>query len=365
VLRNNLNIFLLLLSIFKNFIKKYTNQMIVDIILGCSYGDEGKGKVVHCLTEKNKYDLSVRFNGSCNAGHTVYIDNKKFILHQLPVGILSDHGYTLISSDCLVDMSKLEKELNEIREKGINTVGRLFISGAAHIITQDAIDYDRANNLIGTTGSGIGPTYANKMLRKGKRVYDFQTEFEQMGFQIVDMTKFWFSDFVKNNVSSLLLEGAQGFGLDINWTNNYPYCTSSTCTLAGAINTGIQLKDIRNIYGIAKAYDTYVGLSKFQPDDDNNLVIIGDHGKEYGSTTGRRRQCNYLNLENLKNALYINNCNVCIINKVDILKDINIFKVIGQNNEVIPFETWDEMKQYIIDYYPNVEYVFSESPNSI
>jgi adenylosuccinate synthase len=338
--------------------------MIIDIIVGCSYGDEGKGKVVYSLTEKNKYDLSIRFNGSCNAGHTVYINSQKFVVHQLPVGILNNHGYILISSDCLVDIDKLDKELAELHSKGINTLGRLFISDACHIITQEAINYDRANNLIGTTGSGIGPTYADKMLRKGKRVIDFSNKFTEMGFQIVNMSQFWFSDFVKNNVNSILLEGAQGFGLDINWTNNYPYCTSSTCTLAGAINTGIQIKNIRNIYGIAKSYDTYVGLLKFQPDNDVNLVMICDHGKEFGSTTGRRRQCNYLNLDNLTTSLYINNCNICIINKVDIIKDLGIFKVISKN-QVITFKNWDEMKEYIIDYYPNVEYIFSESPHEI
>ena len=102
----------------------------------------------------------MRFNGSCNAGHTVYINNEKFVVHQLPVGILSPTGYILITSDCLVDISKLQAELTTIRSKGIQTDGRLLICGAAHIITQAAIDYDRANNLIGTTGSGIGPTYA-------------------------------------------------------------------------------------------------------------------------------------------------------------------------------------------------------------
>ena len=199
------------------------------------------------------------------------------------------------------------------------------------------------------------------MLRKGKRVDSFQDEFTNLGFKIVDMSSFWTSKFVLENINSVLLEGAQGFGLDINWTNNYPYCTSSTCTIAGAINTGIQFKDIRNVYGISKAYDTYVGLAKFQPEDDNNLNMIGEHGKEFGSTTGRRRQCNYLNLNNLKTALIVNNCNICIVNKVDILKDLNIFKVID-NDVVINFESWDDMEKYIVDYYPSVKYIFSESP---
>ena len=335
--------------------------MLIDIILGCSYGDEGKGKVVHSLMDRNKYDLSVRFNGSCNAGHTVYKNEEKFVLHQLPVGILTENSYILISSDCLVDLPKLTKEINEIKSKGIDISNRLFISQACHLITPEAIEYDQKNNLIGTTGSGIGPTYADKMLRKGKRVENFKDDFINLGFQIVNMSEFWTSSFVTENINSVLLEGAQGFGLDINWTNNYPYCTSSTCTIAGAINTGIQFKDIRNVYGISKAYDTYVGLSKFQPDDDNNLNLIGEHGKEFGSTTGRRRQCNYLNLNNLKTALMVNNCNICIVNKVDILKDLNIFKVID-NNTVINFETWDDMQKYIIDFYPNVQYIFSESP---
>jgi adenylosuccinate synthase len=335
--------------------------MIIDIILGCSYGDEGKGKVVHSLMERNKYDLSVRFNGSCNAGHTVYKNEEKFVLHQLPVGILTENSYILISSDCLVDLPKLTKEINEIKSKGIDVSNRLFISQACHLITPEAIEYDQKNNLIGTTGSGIGPTYADKMLRKGKRVENFKDDFINLGFQIVNMSDFWTSSFVSENINSVLLEGAQGFGLDINWTNNYPYCTSSTCTIAGAINTGIQFKDIRNVYGISKAYDTYVGLSKFQPEDDNNLNMIGEHGKEFGSTTGRRRQCNYLNLNNLKTALMVNNCNICIVNKVDILKDLNIFKVIDNDN-VINFDNWDDMQKYIVDYYPAVQYIFSESP---
>ncbi len=338
--------------------------MIVDIILGCSYGDEGKGKVVNSLMEKNKYDLTVRFNGSCNAGHTVYRNGQKFVLHQLPVGILTDNSYILISSDCLVDYTKLQKEIEEIRSKGIDTDRRMFISKACHIITQEAIDYDRANNLIGTTGSGIGPTYSSKMLRKGQRVENFMDKFKDLGFQVVDMSEFWQDKFVKENIHSVLLEGAQGFGLDINWTNQYPYCTSSTCTVAGAVNTGIQIKDIRNIYGISKAYDTYVGTAKFQPEDDINLNIIGEHGKEFGSTTGRRRQCNYLDINNLKKALFINNCNICIVNKVDILKDLGIFKVID-NKTIISFQSWDDMKEYIMNEIPKVEFVFSESPDCI
>jgi adenylosuccinate synthase len=335
-----------------------------DIVLGCSFGDEGKGKVVYDLLKKNKYNMCIRFNGSGNAGHTIYEDDEKFVVHQLPVGILLKNVYNLISSDCLIDIVRLKSEINEIKGKGIEIEGRLFISKACHIITPECIDYDRKNNLIGTTGSGIGPTFSQKMLRIGKRVEDFSEEINSLGVQIVDMRKFWFSDFVRNNIKTVLLEGAQGFELDINWTNNYPYCTSSTCTLGGAINTGIPLNSIRHIYGIAKAYDTYVGAFKFQPEEFNDeLNKIGDVGKEYGATTGRRRQCNFLNLDNLIESLKINSCNHCIINKLDILKEVSIYKLY-YNNELISFVNLIEMQSFIADKltFLNLNIIYSFNP---
>ncbi len=337
--------------------------MYVDIVLGCSFGDEGKGKVVYDLIQKNQYHLCVRFNGSGNAGHTIYINNQKFVVHQIPVGILHSNVYNLISSDCLVDLNRLKEELNELKEKGIVIGDRLMISKGCHIITQECIDYDRANNKIGTTGSGIGPTFSQKMLRTGKRVEDYQNEFEELGIQVVDMRKFWFSSFVKEKVESVLLEGAQGFELDINWTDHYPYCTSSTCTVGGAINTGIQMKDIRLIYGVSKAYDTYVGTMEFEPKDNEELKKIGDLGKEYGATTGRRRQCNYLNLDSLKTALYINNCHICIINKIDILQELNIYKLYYQN-QLLTFESWEDMKKFI-ERKLNILCIFSNNPHTI
>jgi len=336
----------------------------VDIVLGCSFGDEGKGKVVFDLLNDN-YNLCVRFNGSGNAGHTIYLNKQKIVLHQLPVGILKPNVYNLISSDCLIHIEKMKKELEEIKKCNINFEGRLFISKACHIITDEAIQHDKQHNIIGTTGSGIGYTYSQKMLRTGKRIEDYREEIEQLGIQLVDMREFWSSTFVKSNIRSVLLEGAQGFELDINWTNNYPFCTSSTCSLAGAINTGIPLKKIRNIFGISKMYDTYVGNMVFEPDNDPNLAKIGIVGNEYGATTGRKRQCNYLNLDNLKNALEINQCNTCIINKVDIIEQLKIFKLYHLGN-LIEFKNIDEMKKYIINtlHFLN-KIIFSSNPYSI
>lgn len=339
----------------------------VDIVIGCSFGDEGKGKVVYDLLKKEKYELCVRYNGSGNAGHTIYKENIKFVVHQLPVGILLPHVFNLISSDCLIDISKLKEEIDELTEKGIRTEGRLFISKACHIITPECIEYDKNNNKIGTTCSGIGPTYSQKMLRTGKRVDDYYQELTELGVQIVDMRKFWNSDFISNNVKSVLLEGAQGFELDINWTNHYPYCTSSTCTIGGAINTGIPLKSIRNIYGVSKAYDTYVGTMDFQPKEHTyELNNIGDLGHEYGATTGRRRQCNFLNLDNLIDGLTINSCTHCIINKVDILSELFIFKLYYLN-QLHSFQTLSDMQTFIVDKLQPIvsNIIFSFSPHCI
>jgi len=319
----------------------------IDIVLGCSFGDEGNGKVVYDLLKSNSYNLCIRFNGSGNAGHTIYLNNDtKVVVHQLPVGILKPNVYNLISSDCLINIEKLKEELEYIKSLNIDITGILLISKACHIITDECIEYDKQNNKIGTTGSGIGPTYSQKMLRNGKRVEDYVDLFTELGVKIVDMRNFWQSDFVKENINSILLEGAQGFELDINWTNHYPYCTSSTCTIAGAINTGIPIKNIRHIYGISKIYDTYVGNMEFQPKDNEELECIGKLGHEFGATTGRKRQCNYLNLDTLKEALLINQCNRCIINKIDILEELGIFKLY-HNSELKSFDSFNEMSDYI------------------
>lgn len=342
--------------------------MIVDIVLGCSFGDEGKGKVVYDLCKNGGYHLCVRFNGSGNAGHTIYnTEGEKWVVHQLPVGTLVPSMYNLISSDCLIHIDGLRKEVNGLRDRGIDISGRLFVSKACHIITQECIDYDRQNNLVGTTGSGIGPTFSQKMLRTGKRVEDYMDVFTEMGIDVVDMRYFWkmFNGLCPEN-SKVLMEGAQGFELDINWTDHYPYCTSSTCTLAGAINCGIQIKDIRNIYGISKAYDTYVGKMEFQPPDDEVLTKLGDVGQEYGSTTGRRRQCNYLNLDNLCHALRVNNCNVCIINKTDIIINVGVF-CLYFHHKLMRFDSFREMEAFIYNVLhkhvnPDLRIVFSYSP---
>lgn len=204
------------------------------------------------------------------------------------------------------------------------------------------------------------------MLRTGKRVKDIIDELNDLDIVVVNMRKFWYCDFMKERINKIILEGAQGFGLDINWTESYPFCTSSTCTVAGAINTGIPLSSIKNIYGVAKIYDTYVGAMNFQPSEHlNELKLIGKIGHEFGATTERKRQCNFLNLDNLIEALRINSCTTCIINKVDIVESVNIFKLYYEN-ELITFNTINEIKCFInkkLSFIPEI--IYSGNPNTI
>ena len=325
----------------------------IDIVLDARYGDCGKGKVVYDLLTKRGHNLCVKANGGSNAGNSIYRQHnntyQKIVLHMLPIGAVKPNVYNLIASDCVVDIEKLKTEIEYLKKLDIDITGRIFISKACHIITPEAIAYDKANNLVGTTGTGIGPTYANKALRIGKRIGDDEEtrkQIESLGVQIVDMRQFWNSPFVKTHIKSVIFQGSQGFELDPNWCKTYPYCTSSCCTLASAINTGIPIKKIRDIIVIAKAYDTYVGTMQFQPDNDEILEQIAILGKEVGSTTGRKRQCNYLNLDDLKIALQVNNANICIINKVDILNEVNVFKLYHQN-ELVSFDNLDAMKEFI------------------
>jgi adenylosuccinate synthase len=338
-------------------------KMICDVVLGLQFGDEGKGKVVHQLIKNENYDLCVRFNGGPNAGHSIYVDEKKIVLHMIPCGILNSNTKCYISSNCVLDKTKFFKEIVELREKyNISVNNRIYISNHVHLITEENIQDDISTNKIGTTGSGIGPTYSKKALRTNIRVEDYSEEFESYGIILVNPRKFW----TLYNWNKVLCEGAQGFELDINWCNHYPYCTSSTCTLAGAIDCGIPLKSIRNVYGVAKIYETYVGTMKFQDENDIHLNKIQEVGKEFGSTTGRKRQCNYLDITRLNEALLLNSVNKLIINKCDIVKEVNIYKVYYENM-LMEFTTFDEMKEFIYKKINlnNNDIIFSSSPYKI
>ena len=305
-----------------------------DIIVGLQHGDEGKGKVTKYLIKVEDYDYCVRFNGGPNAGHTVYHNGEKIVTHQIPTGIFYNVK-CMIGTGCVIDLDKLKDEINNLVIKGIDVYENLKISKYAHVITKQHIEDDVKNDSIGSTKCGIRPTYRDKYNRNGCRM---EHVYNTLGCEIVD-------PYVElKNASRILFEGAQGFELDID-SDNYPYVTSSHC-LAGHVNTtGVSIKTINDIIGVAKIYDTYVGSKDFKSKDPD-ISILGNLGEELGATTNRIRQCNWLNLDRLIRAIDINGVNVLIFNKCDIIKLLGKFKLY-HNDELIQFDTFDEMRDYI------------------
>ena len=326
-----------------------------DICVGLQHGDEGKGKASYKLTQTNNYDLCVRFNGGPNAGHSIYHNGIKIVLHQIPCGILHNIP-CVIGPGCVVDLTKLKNEIYTLKELDFNISDLLFISNNTHVIFDKHINEDIKTDTIGSTGSGIRPAYRDKYDRKGVR-YDMLTKkqiyecFDGIEIKSVDI-----HDIIKTKYN-IFFEGAQGFELDIDW-GDYPYVTSSS-VIAGSACNCISPKRINNIYGICKAYDTYVGNKTFQPTNSNEMEImekLGTLGSEYGATTGRTRQCNWLNLDKLIRSIEINGANIIIINKCDIIKALNVFKLI-HNKLSISFQTWNEMKSYIYDILSSIHCV--------
>ena len=308
--------------------------MPADIILGLSYGDEGKGKIVDYLAKN--YQYVVRFHGGNNAGHTLVINGKRTALHALPSGVMHPHVSNVIGNGCVVDPVQLAKEIEE--HGGINSLkGRLFISHAAHLITPATIAEDRATgSKVGTTGRGIGPTYAAKMHRTGVRMDDLeQGKLDDIyGNDICSLIKPFICDthaLLRNahlNGANILLEGAQGTLLDIDH-GTYPYVTSSNCTIGGALTgTGLNHKAIRKVIGVAKAYTTRVGEGPF-PTEQNNEIgnKIREIGGEYGTTTGRNRRCGWLDLEELRYACSLNGVDEIALTKLDVLDSFETIPV--------------------------------------
>ena len=333
----------------------------MDIVIGLQYGDEGKGKVINSLIKKNKYTHCVRFNGGPNAGHTIYVNNKKLTTHQIPTGIVKEMT-CLIGTNCVIDIKKLEEEIEYLEKNGIrNITDNLKIARNAHIILDKHINEDKSSDTIGSTGCGIRPTYRDKYDRCGLRADSFEGSI--CGCEIVDPYKLLNTSETNGN-NKILFEGAQGFMLDIDW-GNYPYVTSSSCLSSGITTCGVSFRNVENIYGVAKIYNTYVGKKDFQP-KDNIFSELQNIGNEVGATTGRSRQCDWLNLDDLKKALIINGVNILIINKCDIIKQLAVYKLY-HHDIIITFNTFSAMENYInsflekeLDININVFYSFNK-----
>lgn len=291
----------------------------IDVVLDLSRGDCGKGKVSHHLASTNNYTHSLRFNGGGNAGHTIYHEGKKFVTHQVPAGVF--HGIrSVIGPGCVINPEKLIKEIEYLEAGGIQVDKFLKIAANAHLITPEHLLLDSQETAIGTTKTGNGPCYSDKYGRKGIQAKDYPLFKDK----IINMQE----EFYGSNKENLILaEGAQGFYLDVDW-GKYPFVTSSHCGIGSVLLNGFNHKQIRRVYGVAKVYETYVGADKFEP-DDQVFQKIRELGQEYGATTGRPRQCNWLNLEELIKAAQMNGVDEVIFNKMDVLDQVGVWQVRG------------------------------------
>jgi len=320
--------------------------MLADVIVDLQYGDCGKGKVANHLCKINDYTHVVRYNGGCNAGHTIYHNGQKLVTHHIPCGVL--HGIkSVIGPGCVLNVNQFFKEIKELEEAGIDTKGLIKVASNVHIITDFHLAQDKQDSEIGTTKRGNGPAYRDKYARKGM----IALEIPELAEYIIDMYQE-----IHNNEDfeevKILFEGAQGFGLDIDW-GDYPYVTSSHCTVGGAILNGVPPQAIRDVWGVSKIYETYVGAKEFQGIDPQ-LEDIRELGDEYGATTGRPRQVNWLDLDMLEKASRINGVTKLVMNKVDILEEMQFWKLYEGIN-AMEFSQGDFMLGYIEKFFQNID----------
>lgn len=308
----------------------------VDIIVGLAWGDEGKGKISSAMAKD--YDAICRWNGGPNAGHTVYINDKKYKTHIIPSGVF--HGkLSVIGPNCVLDVDKFFAEIESIGSAGFDT-SLVKIHPNTHIITEKHISYDLEylKPKLGTTGVGIAPCYADKANR--------------VGLQAKDVPNNRLKDFLWDGILSgkILCEGAQSIWLDINY-GDYPFVTSSETFPHNACSLGFSPKKIRDIIGVAKIYDTKSGVDPLFPEtlwENPELDRLIALGQEYGSTTGRKRIVNWLNTEKLIHSINISGTTQVIINKCDVLEDLGLFKLlVSPENKEISFSNIREMKDFL------------------
>jgi len=321
-----------------------------DVIVDLQAGDTGKGKVAHAIAKD--YDVILRYNGGANAGHTVYHDGQKIVTHQIPIGVLFGIP-SIIGLGCVVNIPKLVEEIRTLKSQGIYTDGLVLVDKRAHIVTEEHLNEDSLDMKIGTTRQGIGPAYRDKYFRKGKRIGDIDTSMFT-DFKVIDLY-----EYLHNRVISLrvLCEGAQGFQIDVDW-GDYPYVTSSHCTVGSAVLNGIPPKTINKIFGIMKAYETYSGFkTTFQDENDADLQKIQEVGGEFGATTGRKRKVRWLDLDGVIKAININGVTDLIINKADVLEKVGTFKYVF-NDKLVECES-------LTDFQDRVELILNKKTEVI
>ena len=335
-------------------------MITADVVLGLQFGDEGKGKVAHQLARNNEYTHVLRFNGGCNAGHTIYHEGEKFVTHHIPCGVFFGVR-SIIGPGCVIRVDKFLEEIENLENHGINARELVKIASNAHVITDFHVAQDKKDEDIGTTKTGNGPAYRDKYSRRGVRAL----EVPELEEYLIEM----YSELHENpdfEEVKVLCEGAQGFGLDIDW-GDYPYVTSSHCTIAGVVQNGIPHNSIRDVWGVAKMYETYVGAKEFSAQQEPVFENIRILGNEFGSTTGRPRQISWLSTDMLKTAINVNGVNKIVINKADVLKEAKKWKLFS-GIHLYEFDSSEDMESFITDELEScgIEFVvFSESPHKI
>jgi adenylosuccinate synthase len=309
----------------------------VDVIVGLAWGDEGKGKISSAMAKD--YDMVCRWNGGPNAGHTVYLNDKKYKTHLIPSGVF--HGKkSVIGPNCVLNVDKFLKEIEYLKENGFDT-SLVKVHPNVHVITDAHIEYDlkHLKPKLGTTGQGIAPCYADKANRVGIQV-------KYLNFNTL-------KDFIWDGKleGKILCEGAQSIWLDINY-GDYPFVTSSETFPHNACSLGFSPKKIRDIIGVAKIYDTKSGVDPMFPEtlwQDNQLNKIIELGEEYGSTTGRKRIVNWLNFGRLMSSINLSGSTKVIINKCDVLENLGVFRMLNFYETSIDFSNFEQMKKILKD----------------
>ena len=329
--------------------------MIADVVVDLQYGDCGKGKIAHALCRNENYTHVIRYNGGCNAGHTIYHNGKKFITHHIPCGVFFGIK-SIIGPGCVVHVDTFLEEIDNLEAEGIPARDLVSIASNAHLITDFHRIEDQKDEQIGTTKRGNGPAYRDKYARRGVRAM----EDPRLQDFIISMYHELYENEDFKDIK-ILFEGAQGFGLDPDW-GDYPYVTSSHCTVGSAVLNGVSPHVIRNIWGVAKIYETYVGAKDFEGPDEV-FDDIREIGEEYGSTTGRARQINWLDFDFLKMAARINGINKIVFNKMDVLEEVNSWCLYDGPN-LYQFGTREDIELWLsgkleLEVNKNIDIMFS------
>ena len=369
---------------------------MVDVLLGLQWGDEGKGKIVDFLAAD--YDIVARFQGGPNAGHTLYLNDKKYVLHTIPSGIFRKNVQNIIGNGVVIDPSILCKEIDQLSTTNIEFLSRLYIAKKAHLILPThryldaAMENTKGNAKIGSTLKGIGPTYTDKIARHGLRIgdiflSDFMTRYNKLkqnhlkmiqafgdiDFPLAEEEEKWFASidrlrklqFVNSayfinkaieNGKKVLAEGAQGSMLDIDY-GTYPFVTSSNTITAGVCNgLGVAPQKIGEVIGITKAYCTRVGSGPCPTElHDETGEMIRKAGGEFGATTGRPRRCGWIDLPQLKYTLMINGVTKLVMTKADVLDDFDklsagiAYKYQGDSTDEVPYDMVTECPEPIYE----------------